>query len=80
MIDHKEQNNQCQAMVLVNQNRRVEIIDQQTNISELLIKLDCIESGVAIAVNNQVVTREQWPVYVLNNDDNISIFGAIAGG
>ena len=75
MIKSKEQ-----SSVLVNQHKRVDITDQQTNLSELLMMIDGIDSGAAVAVNNQIVTKDDWAAYILNNDDKISIFGAIAGG
>lgn len=73
-------NSKQQGSVLVNQTQRVDIIDRQTSLSELLVRLDRGDSGIAIAVNNQLVTRDQWSEYSLSNDDSVSIFAAIAGG
>ena len=68
------------SSVLVNQDNWVAIDDKKTKLSESLIKLQCNDDGVAVAINNQVVTKDQWSVQILNHNDKISIFGAIAGG
>lgn len=73
-------NNNEQCSVLVNQDKRVDIIEQHTKVADLLTSLGCVDSGIAVAVNNQVVTREQWNQLALSHNDQISIFGAIAGG
>lgn len=79
MNDSNEPSKQASS-VLVNQDNWVAIDDKKTRLSELLIKLECKDDGVAVAINNQVVTKDQWSVQILNHNDKISIFGAIAGG
>jgi len=37
-------------------------------------------NGVAIAVNNQVVPRADWPGYVLQPGDKITLIRATQGG
>ncbi len=37
-------------------------------------------SGVALAVNDQVVPRQQWDSYLLKPNDNILIITAVQGG
>ena len=36
--------------------------------------------GIAIAVNNTVISASEWEKYQLKENDNIAIFQAIAGG
>ena len=36
--------------------------------------------GVAVALNQAVVARSQWAEQILNENDNITLFHAIAGG
>ena len=66
--------------VLVNQEIWIEIMPQQTTIRAFLALVDYSTSGIAVAVNNEIITSEQWIKHSLNDNDKISIFGAIAGG
>ncbi|NRA55898.1 MAG: sulfur carrier protein ThiS [Gammaproteobacteria bacterium] len=73
-------NNNPTNAVLVNQENWIELSEQLSKLDQLLIHLDCLNDGVAVAINNQVVTKENWSTQVINNNDKINIFGAIAGG
>ena len=46
----------------------------------LLQALNKPANGLAIAVNEQIVPRQQWAEFQLSEHDNISVFQAIAGG
>ena len=49
-------------------------------IQQLLVDLDKPLLGSAVAVNQNIISRSQWPEYTINEGDNISLFQAIAGG
>jgi len=66
--------------VIVNQSQQIDIVPQETRLSDLLVSLDYTDSKLAVAVNNQIITRDRWSECVLDPMDNIAIFGAIAGG
>jgi len=51
-----------------------------TVLAELITALDKPEQGIAIAVNEQIIPRQQWASFTLSENDNISLFQAIAGG
>jgi sulfur carrier protein len=38
------------------------------------------QKGIAVAVNNMVITRTSWNSYGLNNGDKITIIKATQGG
>ncbi|MDW3191655.1 MAG: sulfur carrier protein ThiS [Cytophagales bacterium] len=38
------------------------------------------DTGVALAVNDQIVPRQQWEDYLLKPNDNILIITAVQGG
>lgn len=38
------------------------------------------KKGIAVAVNDAVVSRFDWESYILNNQDRITIIRAIQGG
>ena len=47
---------------------------------QLLEQLDQNKPGVAVALNQSVVARGQWGEQILNENDKITLFHAIAGG
>ncbi|SUW65853.1 Thiamine biosynthesis protein ThiS [Buttiauxella agrestis] len=46
----------------------------------LLEQLSLLKPGVALAINQRIVPREQWENHLLNDGDQIVLFQAIAGG
>ena len=51
------------------------------NLHDVLDKIQVINRfGIAIAVNNLVVSKMEWEKYVVQNNDNILIINAIFGG
>lgn len=38
------------------------------------------ESGIAIAINNEIIPKGEWEKYELKNNDNILIITATQGG
>ena len=55
-------------------------LDEKCNIEQLLNKLQSPLKGSAIAVNQKVISRSEWTNYQLQENDQISLFQAIAGG
>ena len=50
-------------------------------LSELLESINLnVAKGVAVAVNNQVVTKGEWGNALLNENDKITIIRATQGG
>lgn len=49
-------------------------------LGQLLLELEQSKPGVAVALNQSVVARSQWPEKILNENDKITLFHAIAGG
>lgn len=47
----------------------------------LLIQLGKAEqNGIAVAVNNTVIPKAQWPSHILHDNDHITIITATQGG
>lgn len=63
--------------ILIN-NEKKEI--KATNVSELAAELALPERGVALAINNRIVTRNAWEETSLNEGDNVTIIKAAFGG
>ncbi len=51
-----------------------------TTLSELAAELSLPEKGVAVAVNNRMVTRTDWNQTAIHEGDNIVVIKAVCGG
>ncbi|HKS34090.1 MAG TPA: sulfur carrier protein ThiS [Enterobacteriaceae bacterium] len=49
-------------------------------IAALLDQLGQLKPGVALALNQQILPRDQWAFQQVNEDDRILLFQVIAGG
>lgn len=55
-------------------------LDRSSNIEQLLTLLESPLKGSAIAVNQKIISRSEWLNYMLQENDQVSLFQAIAGG
>lgn len=55
-------------------------LNEKSNIEQLLALLDSPLKGSAIAVNQKIISRSEWANYQLQENDQVSLFQAIAGG
>lgn len=55
-------------------------LDMPVTICQLLIQLEQPSIGVALAINETIVPRENWETHFINDGDTILLFQAIAGG
>lgn len=51
-----------------------------TNVAALLQEIGLSNEGIAVAINEEVVTKHQWDKTIINENDKILIFTATAGG
>lgn len=49
-------------------------------ISELLAQLNQLKPGAALALNQQILPRDQWQQHIVQEGDQILLFQVIAGG
>ncbi|MGK3190023.1 sulfur carrier protein ThiS [Enterobacter soli] len=54
--------------------------DDGLTISALLDKLRQLKPGTALALNQQILPREQWDHQQVRDGDNILLFQVIVGG
>lgn len=54
--------------------------DEGLTVSVLLDKLCQLKPGTALALNQQILPREQWELQQVNEGDQILLFQVIAGG
>lgn len=50
------------------------------NISQLITQLELPNQSIAVAVNNQMITRDKWDHSSLQENDNVVIIKAACGG
>ncbi len=51
-----------------------------TTITGLLTVLEQPDKGIAVAVNQTIVSRQNWDDFQLSENDHVTLFQAIAGG
>jgi sulfur carrier protein len=66
--------------VKINVNENLVEIDESSNIEQLLVLLESPLKGSAIAVNQKIISRSEWGRFQLQENDQVSLFQAIAGG
>jgi sulfur carrier protein len=66
--------------MIVNINNQSQEVSENSSVKSLLEQLDVISIGIAIAINNKVVSKEKWEQTALQNDDDIVIIKATQGG
>ncbi|EMI5492908.1 sulfur carrier protein ThiS [Providencia stuartii] len=49
-------------------------------VTQLLAALQQTTAGTALAINQVIIPRHQWDSHTVNDQDNILLFQAIAGG
>ena len=59
-------------------NKETEV--KATSLQELATELSLPEKGVAVAVNNRMVTRTEWNLTAIKEGDNVVVIKAVCGG
>ncbi len=62
-------------------NNKQHNIKEQSTIKDLLLQLDITQTkGIAIAINNLVIPKEQWEQHTIVEADKVIIITATQGG
>lgn len=67
-------------MITVKVNNVSKEISKQLSVADLLHQLKQTEYGIAVAINQQIITKTEWSSKLINNDDDILIIQATQGG
>ena len=67
-------------MITIELNGVPHAIPASHNLEALIASLDLSGKSLAVAVNRQVVPRQQWPQRSLQAQDRVDIVRAIGGG
>lgn len=55
-------------------------ISNTSSLQELINELQISTNGIAIAINNSVIKKEDWLSYSLQENDNVLIIRSTQGG
>lgn len=66
-------------MKVVVNNKEVEISDQ-SNVNDLISEMKMPKKGIAIAVNNEVIPKDQWSEFKLEKEMRVTLIKATQGG
>ncbi|OEK06019.1 thiamine biosynthesis protein ThiS [Flavivirga aquatica] len=61
-------------------NNQSKSISKNSSVSQLLKQLQQPENGIAVAINQQIVTKTDWENKIINTGDDILIIQATQGG
>lgn len=64
--------------ILVNEKRMQ--IEENSNVLHLLEKLKTSHNGIAVAINNKVITKDFWKYEIFFENDAVLIIQASQGG
>ncbi|MDQ1732438.1 MAG: sulfur carrier protein [Pseudonocardiales bacterium] len=64
-------------LIVNGQQRQVE---DDISLTELVNQVSDRDTGIAVAVNNEVVPRSGWPAMPLDDGDRIDVVTAVQGG
>ncbi len=67
-------------MIQVQVNHETKEIPSDSHLTYLLQQLEIPLDGIAVAVNNEIITKKVWNSTVLNENDAITIIQATQGG
>ena len=67
-------------MITVTVNQDTKNISATASLDKLLEQLNISLVGIAVAVNNQIITKQNWANTSLHQNDNITIIKATQGG
>jgi len=61
-------------------NNQSKEISENCSVSNLLSELAQPENGIAVAINQKIITKTDWTNKTINNGDDILIIQATQGG
>lgn len=67
-------------MITISVNNQTKQISSATSVAQLLAELKQPNQGIAIAINQSIISKNCWPNEILNEGDNILIIQATQGG
>ncbi len=66
--------------MIINVNHQPKEITKTTDLGNLLLALQISTNGIAVAVNNKIITKSLWEATQLSENDEVTIIQATQGG
>ncbi|MDW5288696.1 sulfur carrier protein ThiS [Formosa sp. PL04] len=67
-------------MISINVNNAMHQVAENTSLATVVSKQSPTQNGIAVAVNNTVISKLNWKKTIVLNNDNILIIHATQGG
>ncbi len=67
-------------MIAVYVNNEIKEVPKSSSLASLVQHLNQKQEGIAIAINNQIITKSDWKSTALTENDKILIIQATQGG
>ena len=67
-------------MIIISINHQLKDIESSDSIELVLDNLKISKQGIAVAVNDQIITKTIWSKTTLNANDKVTIIQATQGG
>ena len=67
-------------MITVNLNQKQYQVAKKSSLQDFINKVQVSSSGIAVAVNQQIISKTNWNTKELQNGDSILIIKATQGG
>lgn len=67
-------------MITIHLNEKPLEVDKNINISNLLSQINYPEVGIAVAINQEIISKSNWSKQSLNSGDKVLIIQATQGG
>ncbi|WBL25798.1 sulfur carrier protein ThiS [Zunongwangia sp. HGR-M22] len=67
-------------MITVNVNNQTHSFKEPVKLEELLEQLNIQASGIAIAINNEIISKPQWEHTLVEEGSNVLVIRATQGG
>ena len=67
-------------MITVNVNNQNHSFKEPVKLQELLEQLNIQASGIAIAINNEIISKPQWEYTLVEEGSNVLVIRATQGG
>lgn len=64
----------------INVNNQLQSVLENSSVSTLLGQLNIAANGIAVAINDHVIPKNDWDTILLNPTDEITIIQATQGG
>ncbi len=64
----------------INVNNQPQSVPEHSTIEKVVEQLDISATGIAIAINNEIVSKNNWNTTVLKEKDQVVIIKATQGG